>query len=317
MSCPPEMSRAERRPPATPPCRSISTRLRRRCSTWATRTSPYSLSMVRAAGWTGPVCRDGADRGGDNASVPASPGPPAPRCPPLSPCRRVPRPLQRKGVQRVLGAVCCQFLGPQREGPCCPVRCVGICSAAAGAGYAAALAAVRPAKLKAALPRAAAPQIRIIDADNGGEAINCDFMTYSNISVEVTAPRCVLGGGGWGGRGVPWRRTCAGRRAGMARSSLSAAVATLRCKAPVCRARLHPPSPHRLSSAPTYIRGGKNIAYKNGHHGFWAAASSNVLFTRCVGSGSPQPQSPRRQLASCIPHPAALLLCEQAQSPCI
>lgn len=56
--------------------------------------------------------------------------------------------------------------------------------------------------------------IRIIDADNGGEAINCDFMTYSNISVEVTAPR-----------------------------------------------------------------GGKNIAYKNGHHGFWAAASSNVLFT--------------------------------------
>ncbi|KAL4458884.1 hypothetical protein ABPG75_013749 [Micractinium tetrahymenae] len=56
--------------------------------------------------------------------------------------------------------------------------------------------------------------IRIIDADNGGEAINCDFMTYANISVEVTAPR-----------------------------------------------------------------GGKNIAYKNGHHGFWAAASSNVLFT--------------------------------------
>ncbi|KAL4423187.1 hypothetical protein ABPG77_000320 [Micractinium sp. CCAP 211/92] len=59
--------------------------------------------------------------------------------------------------------------------------------------------------------------IRIIDADNGGEAINSDFMTYYNISVEVTAPR-----------------------------------------------------------------GGKNVGYKNGHHGFWAAASSNVLFTSLV-----------------------------------
>lgn len=45
--------------------------------------------------------------------------------------------------------------------------------------------------MKRFLFRAAHLQIRIIDADNGAEAINCDMVTMRNITLEFTKDRRV------------------------------------------------------------------------------------------------------------------------------
>jgi hypothetical protein len=42
-------------------------------------------------------------------------------------------------------------------------------------------------------PHTHRPQIRIIDADTGAEAINSDLLTMQNITLQFTKPRWVAG----------------------------------------------------------------------------------------------------------------------------
>lgn len=85
-----------------------------------------------------------------------------------------------------------------------------------------------------------------MDADNGAETINSDFVTMRNISLAFTAPR-------WACRLKCW---LAGR--------LQPCWHCLLTRGRTARAR----------------RGTVNTQQCNGHHGLWAAASSNVLVTK-------------------------------------
>lgn len=112
-------------------------------------------------------------------------------------------------------------------------------------------------------------QVHIQDADNGLEAINTDFVTAQNISFSFTAPRqaaCCYRRRRW----EPWHK-------GPRHITISVASGALQfcCCCHCCR------NAAELSCAPApSCRGVKTTTQDcSGHHGLWAAASSNVLFT--------------------------------------